>query len=678
VAEILHFAPRAELSAEENLRAFVEMCRNELTAFGKDLPFDQNIWVVTGSINFKGKNNENRLIFSDWHSAKTGGSASMAEPFLSFAKSYIRYQHALRPSKAVASRLAALRALEVALTENGDPARPSAITSATLNRTAQLIQENYEKTTAYRVGGQLQMVAEFLSDKHLLTVPVIWRSHIKRVNDTTRVGKDFDQRRQDMLPSAEALDALARIFHMATDPSDVFTASVAAILCSAPDRINELLHLEANCEVSQVVPSTGKTAYGLRWRPSKGAEPMIKWLVGSMASVVQKALANIRKITEPARAIAKWYEDNPGKLYLPPHLAHLRGQERLSIAELDDVLFMTNGSGNTLSWCLRNDVPTVKNDGTLSVGFADVERAVLAMLPRDFPIADRERGLKYREALCVVQTYALDQVKTTSRCMMYLVSQGEIATRMGGRTSHGFTSMFDRFGFKEADGRPICIRSHQFRHYLNTLAQAGGMDQLDIAKWSGRVDVGQNEVYDHLSDRDMNAMMQRVTNENAPLVVALPSTRKASLVSRDEFGQLKLTASHTTEYGYCTHDYTMLPCQLHRDCLNCTEQICVKGEAVKEANLRQLVSETRTLLQAAELAKGEGEFGADRWVDHQKLTLTRAEQLLGILDDPQVPVGTAIQMHGIIPASRLEQALAQRRLNVHKPTVPLLAHEQEK
>jgi hypothetical protein len=679
VAEIIHFAPRDQLDADKNLKTFVELCRNELTAFGHDLPFDQPVWVVTGSINLKARNIEIRLIFSDWRTAKSATPTTMLEPFLSFAKSYIRYQHALRPSKAVAFRLAALRALEAALSENGGPSRPSAVTTETLNRAAQLIQENYEKTTAYRVGGQLQMIAEFLTTKHLLTLPVVWRCHIKRVKDGARVGKDFDQRRQEKLPSAEALDALARIFNMATEPSDVLVSSLAAILCSAPDRINEVLHLEANCEVSQTVPSSGNTAYGLRWRPSKGADPMIKWLVGTMASVVHKAVANIRQITESARAIAKWYEVNPSKIYLSDHLEHLRNQKRLSVAEVGDILFVSPAtSSNIASWCRANKVPAVKEGARrLSFAFADVERAVLAMLPRGFPLADSERGLKYSDALCVVQKYALEEYKGTYRCMIYLLGQGEIANRMGARSTTGVPSIFDRFGFREANGDHIHIRSHQFRHYLNTLAQAGGLSQLDIAKWSGRADIGQNETYDHVSDRDKNAMVRHIAGESSLSLAALPAARKATLIARNELGELKLTTAHTTEYGYCMHDYTMLPCQLHRDCLNCTEQVCVKGEATKEANLRQLVSETRTLLAAAESAKRDGEAGADRWVDHQRLTLSRAQQLLEILDDPEVPDGSAIQLHGIVPASRLDQAVVQRRLKAEQAAVPLLAHRRE-
>jgi hypothetical protein len=678
MAEIVHFAPRAELDADENLRAFVRLCRNDLTAFGKDLRFDEPIWVVTDSINFRARNVESRLIFSGWRTEKSSDRCMLREPFLSFAKAYIRYQHAARPTKNIASRLAALRALECALSANGGPSRPSVITSQILNRAAQLLQENYEGTTAYRIGAQLELVAQFLVNKRLVAVPVSWRSPIKRPRDSARVGQEFDQQRQEKLPSAAALDALARVFHLATEPTDVLVSSIAAILCSAPDRINEVLHLEADCEVTQTVPSSGNTAYGLRWRPSKGADPMIKWLVSSMSSVVRRAIANVRELTAPARALARWYEENPDKIYLPVHLEHLRSRQRLLLEEVGDVLYTERATLSNLSiWCRYHKVPTVKHEGLATVAFADVEQAVLSMLPRGFPIVDAQRGLKYSDALCVVQTNALHAKKATYRCMMYLLGQGDIASRLGSRSDTGIPSIFDRFGYVETDGSHIHIRSHQFRHYLNTLAQAGGLSQLDIAKWSGRVDVSQNKTYDHQSDRDINALVRQVTGDSSRLFAALPATHKVTLIPRNEFGQLNLTAAHTTDYGYCVHDYTLLPCQLYRDCLNCTEQVCIKGDAQKEASLRRLVTETRALLAQAKSAQQEGDAGANRWVEHQITTLSHAEQLCEILDDPEVPIGTAIRLRGILPASRLEQALAQRRLSTERKTQPLLSRLRE-
>jgi hypothetical protein len=672
MAEIVHFRPKAELNAEQNLRAFVDLCRNELTTFGADLPFDEPIWLVTDSMDLKARNVNTRIIFSNWGTAGASMPTMLPEPFLSLAKAYMRYSHAMRPTTP-APRLMALRALEYALSENGNPSGPSAITSHTLNRAAQLVSARYKPTTAYRLGGQLEVLARFLAEKHLLIAPVTWHSPLKRPDDAVRVGVEFDQRRHEKLPSSVALDALAQIFHCAREPADVLVSSIAAILCSAPNRINEVLRLAADCEVTQEIPSSCQTAYGLRWGTSKGAPPMIKWVVGTMGSVVRDAINNVRKLTEPAREIARWYEENPGEIYLPHHLEHLRKQKSLSLVEARDVLFIEKVEISSMRhWCRGNKVPMAKRDGAMAVALADLERAVLAMLPRGFPIADKEQDLKYSEALCVVQTNVLNAVKGAYRCMIHLVGQGDIADRLGARSTSRAESIFDHFGFTEDDGSPIHIRTHQFRHYLNTLAQAGGLSQLDIAKWSGRIDVRQNNVYDHQSDRDINALVRQVIAGSPPLLPAVLRQRSATLIQRSESGTLNLTAAHTTEYGFCRHDYSLLPCQLHRDCMNCTEQVCIKGDIQKEVYIRRLVIETRALLAGAEQARQEREAGANRWVEHQQLTLSRAEQLCEILDDPQVPPGTAIQLSGIAPASRLEQAMVRRRLKNEQQSHPAL------
>jgi len=186
------------------------------------------------------------------------------------------------------------------------------------------------------------------------------------------------------------------------------------------------------------------------------------------------------------------------------------------------------------------------------------------------------------------------------------------------------------------------------------------MNQLDIAKWSGRVNVEQNKVYDHQSDRDILALVRGVVGDEQHMFGPLAKAHKAALIPRDEFARLKVPTAHTTEFGYCIHDFTMLPCQIHRDCINCDEQVCIKGDQVREANIRRHREETRTLLADAQAADAEKYAGANRWVEHQQITLARLDQLCSILDDPSVPAGSVIQPSGVIPASRLRQAAAQR------------------
>lgn len=87
MSDIFLFKPKAELDASQNLRRFIDSCRNELTVFGADLPFDENVWDITDSINLKGHGNKrHRLVFSNLETVNDKAPAPMAESFLSLPK----------------------------------------------------------------------------------------------------------------------------------------------------------------------------------------------------------------------------------------------------------------------------------------------------------------------------------------------------------------------------------------------------------------------------------------------------------------------------------------------------------------------------------------------------------------------------------------------------------------
>jgi hypothetical protein len=123
-------------------------------------------------------------------------------------------------------------------------------------------------------------------------------------------------------------------------------------------------------------------------------------------------------------------------------------------------------------------------------------------------------------------------------------------------------------------------------------------------------------------------------------------------ISRDEFGRLWAPTAHTTDLGYCIHDYTMSPCQLHRNCLNCEDLVCVKGDAKKTARIRERLAEAREQLVHTEEARADGYAGSDRWLTHHADTVERLAHLYAIMDDPTVPDGALIQL---APPSREAQ-----------------------
>lgn len=661
MAEIVVFRPRRELDARSNMGRFIAQSRNELHVFGADLNFDAMTWDLTNSIQLKAQAKAVRAVFSSWETRNDRAPAPMAEPYQSFAKAYFRYQHAMRPTKAIGQRLAALRAIEAALAEHSS-AEPTKIDAGILNRAAQLIATEFSAEGAYRVGVQLEMLADFLDESSLCHVALQWKNPIPRpAAADIRVGPEFDARREQKLPSAEALEALARAYRAAEEPRDVVLTSIASLLCATPDRVNEVLRLRVACLVED--GSQGKPSHvGLRFWPSKGADPMVKWVVPVMAELVDAAVKRIREHTAAAREVAAWYEANPGRLFLPPHLEHLRGRRHLSMTELGTLLYVEPaGSSSASSWCKRNKVPTLTDGYRRTVAFHDVERVLLGMLPREFPIFDPDVGTKYSEALCLTRRNFFRGQHGVYWSLVDPIDFGAISTGLGNRVAYGFQSVFERLNLRHADGSPIVIRTHQFRHYLNTLAQQGGMSELDIAKWSGRANARDNTAYNHVPDRELQARITALKGADSQTSNQVAVQPRVSLIPRSKFAELKIPAAHTTDFGFCVHDFAMSPCQLHMDCMNCNEQICVKGDEVGEANVRSRLAETRDLLSAAEVAERDGAYGASRWVEHQRLTLHRLEQLVSILDNPSVQPRAIIRLSHIKPASRLQQAAQARR-----------------
>ena len=661
MVELIVFQPKAELDAAENLQGFIESCRNNLTVFGVNLPFDENVWDISDSINLKGHGNKrHRLFFSNFDAVDANSPTPMVEPFLSFSKAYFRYMQGFNPINGTGPRLVALRALEAALRESGGDANPVRSDVHVFNRAAQMVVDKYSPSAAYRHGGQLEMISDFLCDNKLATVSVRWKNFIKRPTDTARVGKEFDERRSEKMPTQAALDALPEIFLRAVEPVDVIVSSVAALLCASPDRISEVLSLPLDCEVRQKNSKTGIEAYGLRWWPAKGANPMIKWIVPSMVGVVQDAISKIRKVTDESRRIAKWYEDKPSSIYLVSECEYLRNQEWLSMPELATILGMADRSSAS-NWCRSNQIQGVKSSTGVNVLFSDVEKAVIRMLPSNFPFMNKVANFKYSESLFVVRVNELGTQRNTHHCMIESISINQVNTGLGGRVSFGFASIFTKHGYVEPDGSDIKITTHQFRHYLNTLAQAGGLSQLDIAKWSGRKDIRQNAAYDHVTPRQMIQKIRDAVGGDSVMFGPLAEISKKTLLPRDEFARLVVPTAHTTELGYCIHDYTMSPCQIHMDCINCSDLICVKGDLEKERKLRTQLDEAQSLMLQSEQASKAQYFGSDRWLDHHKNTVTRLTELLTIMDDPKVPVGAIIQLSP--PKSPVQQISMPKKLN---------------
>ena len=648
---VIAFIPKSEVEARENVKEFVRFAREDLTVFGPDLDFDAPEWPVGVQV-WGPRTRTQSLVFRKFGGFSRRPAELMSEPFASFVKAYIRYTYGLRPTKTLTGKIAAFRGLEVAL----DGRMVWEIDTGILNEAARDLRERWDSNHAAHCGLVLEEVAEFLDKNRMAPNQLSWRNPI-RLNAAIRhsLTKEAAQKRKDLLPSKAALNALPIIFQTAKTTPDRIISGIIGLLVAAPERISEVLSLPANCEVEE----DGK--YGIAWRPAKGGEPMVKWIVPSMVDIVREALNRLRELTEPAREVARWCEAHPGQLYLPPEMEHLRRQEVITRKDIAAICGSDNQT-TPFTQVLKLE-PTAPRDkrGHL-YAFKDVERALLRLMPEGFPVLDHHTGLKFSEALCVVRMNELIPSRSTHPSVVQPIIIVHVNGFLGAQPDTGTRSMFDRGGFTEPDGSRIAMTSHAFRHWLNTMAQKGGLSQIDIARWSGRKSVTQNQAYNHVTAEELLASIRDAAGKAGDIKVFGPMGEAAPRdpVARADYLKMQIPAAHTTDLGFCVHEFALTPCQIHGDCVNCSEHVVVKGDPRQKANTTDRLAEGEYALAKALEGQKTSQFGADRWTVHQTKTVERLRFVQKIHNDPMIPDGSIVQLSTPDMPSELRTAVEKR------------------
>ncbi len=72
---------------------------------------------------------------------------------------------------------------------------------------------------------------------------------------------------------------------------------------------------------------------------------------------------------------------------------------------------------------------------------------------------------------------------------------------------------------------------------------------------------------------------------------------------------------HTTEFGLCTHSYIDEPCLKYRNCLNCTEHVCIKGDVEKKKRLQDRLKKEKILWAKDKESVSKNVTGATVWLE---------------------------------------------------------------
>jgi len=94
-----------------------------------------------------------------------------------------------------------------------------------------------------------------------------------------------------------------------------------------------------------------------------------------------------------------------------------------------------------------------------------------------------------------------------------------------------------------------------------------------------------------------------------------------------------IQTAHITEYGACMHDFISLPCTKYRDCINCNEQVCIKGDDEKLNRLQKRLELEMGFLKSDTTAVESGLLNADQHYKRRLIIIQRCQELITLLSD---------------------------------------------
>lgn len=509
-----------------------------------------------------------------------------------------------------------------------------------------MLRSKYADGTVCQAVDNMISLADFLTQRSICrplyyTIQTPWPGRANQIEIVKQAGK------LGKLPSRRALDGLADLYHnLAVDPPDRLMAAAMAILVVTGFRIGELLTLPEACEVEE--ERHGRKSYGLRYYKEKarGREYLfaVRWLTPLQAELARKAIAEIRQITAQARARARVLEASPDRIPIPGYTP----EERINSDELAEILGFQHRES---VWNLvRRGLPRHKRR-RIGLGYGydfiigEVESYLLQLKVDPFWTLDRQDGSKQllSETLLIIPRNFYKSYTNPMRLLVEPVTLGHVQQFLAGRS--GLPSAFERFKIREEDGTFCRLTSHQFRHWLNDLADKGGLPVDVLSRWMGRENPRDTEAYRHATVDERLQWVKQGIKEGSIQGTVAHAYLELPLAERDDFLDGQVQAVHLTPMGICVHDFAIEPCPYHLNCVRgCPDYLRRKGNSQERRHLLQIQADTEKALASARRHMAEtGAETAQAWVSHHEEMLQGIKAALAVDGEETVPDGAYIK-----------------------------------
>ncbi len=688
---ILLFIPKHQQNYSANIEDFVRTVKLAENPNDK-MDYDTQYWPEVGNFTKMGISSKNRDVKNQ-----------LDESILPFAKAYVKYQ-AIKSGSSMYAHFYAIRALESACMKAYGEVDIVSLLPCDFDSAAQDARNSLGEGATYQAGSKLNTLRKFLVENELIK-PFDWKNPFSKPKDKKDLtGEEGQKYREDKMPDENAIMAIAEIFSKPTcslSDRDIFTSSTFSLLMSAPERGSEPFYLRHDCLDIRTVksqalskdkpPETVKQVdgievllhdkkddivnqeqIGIKWFSGKGYGFENKNIPTVMNPVVKEAIRRLEESSRETRNFAKLLEESND---FPRHPLCPDVDEDKLLTKKQVCHALGFDTSNLNSKNIRNLInPFLRARGIERkdnvVTLRELNKIVRSRLPSDWPYVPFRKGkvkLKWSEALYASFANQFDLGKATIKTELWMpnittlnedLKPTKKKNRSTGEISKGALSIFKRHGYQD-----IQLRTHQPRHLLDTIASVNGMSDTLRSKWAGRADPKHNRAYNHTTEEEYNhdwleeQSSQEITESENVKSAFKVQIASGSARSLQEYNTRTSLAMLLTDMGECKSSYYEHPCLKHRDCINCNEHICVKGNKEHLQNIENKFKREKLLLKGDKKALDEGINGALQWYERRSITVQRLKTILEWLNNPDVKVGDRIKLADVEDVTHLDRAL---------------------
>jgi len=641
------------------LEDFIERQRDVLESLDPNQSWDEKNWDTKNWLKTRGS----RSLYLPF--TILGTKDPLPKDFSDFSKSMIvAIYQAKRPSyAALYAYLNEIRRLFNILSSQGK-FHPSELRNGHFFDSIKILKESKYKNI-YDAANNMGVIAIFIDKYELSEIPIDFVNPISAPPPRLRHDPKIEQSTlPSKLPSKEALEAFAACTNNPISESEEIILRVIDLHIAMGTRVNETLVIPLDCWIEHdligadgeyvIDPMTGTRhkEFGIRYFPEKKFAHNVHWLADSDVPLAKRAINRLQTLTSDARKVAQWQDDNPERLWdvNPDEIVSRSFINRFveTAAPYDVDRIMKRLNVNIIH----------KNFGNNSYRAGDIENAFLAERDEQVVLRSSNKNLlKVHECLCIGFRGAFrfkERTNSTNRLLVNLIKYQDLTAALGNTSVE---SIFDRRNLTEADGARISLRTHQSRHWRNTLYKLGGMTEIQQALAMGRKDISQNVHYQHVAlNTELSAhsafvefssyqekiLYLRKGIESGRIQGALADTFHSikinDPVKGQEFLETHAGGVHVTLWGICTNDFSREPCTKHLQCFDDCGHLHRTDNQHEKANLQNLLDLNLRVLEKM-ISDCEDDAGSDKWISEQRRKVEGIRKAISLGDRVgQIPI----------------------------------------